>query len=150
MNAETRRRMYQVLGVILFEKDTVIRKKGIPCLRNKNVSSGSTSKEEEREHSSRPGDEWLLKTVSQLRRGPAIALGGVRPFGRPRVRPLVSPMKVTAPWIASTPDCVWDWFGAYLLVFDEDIRSEMVSRFPITFIVTSCFIFSSESFCSSF
>ena len=27
MNAETRRRMYQVLGVILFEKDTVTQKR---------------------------------------------------------------------------------------------------------------------------
>lgn len=27
MNAETRRRMYQVLGVILFEKDTVAQKR---------------------------------------------------------------------------------------------------------------------------
>ena len=51
-------------------------------------------KEGEREHSSRPGDEWLLKTVSQLRRGPAIALGGVRPFGWPRAPSLVSPVKV--------------------------------------------------------
>ena len=63
-------------------------------------------KEGEREHSSRPGDEWLLKTVSQLRRGPAIALGGVRPFGWPRAPSLVSPVKVTGRWKTSTRDCV--------------------------------------------
>ena len=57
----------------------------------------SEVKEGEREHSSRLGDDWLLRTVSQLRRGPAIAPGSVRPFGRPRAPPLVSPMKVTAP-----------------------------------------------------
>ena len=83
-----------MLGVILFEKDTVTQKR-YSMFTEQNVSSGSTSKEEEREHSSRPGDEWLLKTVSQLRRGPAIALGGVRPFGWPRAPSLVSPVKVT-------------------------------------------------------